>query len=275
MFCKSKGIKSPRLLRDFCELKTEGQQDNGARRPAGSLTRKEWNKGFRPRGATCVCVCNYGRKAVSGSAPVTCYAVDGGGEGTAVCMHACVCVGPVAVFLNTWRTVAHLQEPEMYWAWDKTPIILNPGCGPGENLYLLWGSSKGILWGPREGSAGYMSPTFNFKFSGSKMEQVKLILMICFISPNISKWYCNIQLIRINEIVYILYFIIHFWNPVCVFSLTAHILATCKVSSRYIWLLTTILDSIGSEEKRYKCTQLENGAWERKNICLEGEKVWR
>lgn len=198
------------------------------------------------------------------------------GRGGVGSVHACMCVcWASCCFSKHVKNCSASPRAEMYWAWDKTPIILNPGCGPGENLYLLWGSSKGILWGPREGSAGYMSPTFNFKFSGSKMEQVKLILMICFISPNISKWYCNIQLIRINEIVYILYFIIHFWNPVCVFSLTAHILATCKVSSRYIWLLTTILDSIGSEEKRYKCTQLGNGAWERKNICLEGGNVWR
>lgn len=57
VFCGSREIKSPRearvrFLRDFCELKTEGQQDNGAKMPAGSLTRKEWSKGFRPRGAT-------------------------------------------------------------------------------------------------------------------------------------------------------------------------------------------------------------------------------
>lgn len=46
-------------------------------------------------------VFKYGRKAVSESATI-CHllTVDGGGEGSAVCVYVCVCVGLTAVFVK-------------------------------------------------------------------------------------------------------------------------------------------------------------------------------
>lgn len=137
-----------RFLRAFCDLKVEGQQRNRARTHAGLFPRGKWNQRSRPSGTACVYACNYGRKAVLGQRLSPAVLLMGGSEGSAVGTCACVCFGPLAVFLNLWKISVHLQESEMYSAWDNTPFILNPGWGPGENLYLLLGLSKDRQWGP-------------------------------------------------------------------------------------------------------------------------------
>lgn len=119
-----------------------------ARTHAGLFTHGKWNQRSRPRGTASGYVCNYGRKAVLDQRLSPAVLLMGGREGSAVGTCACVCLGPIAVFLNLWKISVHLQESEMYSAWDNTPFILNPGWGPGENLYLLLGLSKDRQWGP-------------------------------------------------------------------------------------------------------------------------------
>lgn len=140
-----------RFLRDFCDLKMEGQQRNRARTHEGLFTRRKWNQRSRPRGTACVYVCNYGRQAFLDQRLSPAVLLMGGREGSAVGRCACVCFGPIAVFLSLWKLSVHLQESKMYSAWDNTPFILNPGWGPDENLYLLLGLSKDRQWGPGRG----------------------------------------------------------------------------------------------------------------------------